>query len=533
MKGWISQELTDIINLSLEIKVYPARWKIARIKPLFKGEGCERTDPKSYRPVALLSAMSRIMEALMAKQLDRFQEKQGLVHQGVHGFRKGRGTNTAMLEVWEFVLRRTEMGEMVALDFLDVSDGFGSLVHCNILRKMEVQFGMGQASLEWLSSYLENWEQYVVVEAARSRSRKITRGAPQGGGLSPILWRGTTNEIPEAGLVQTISQEDQPPAPGEMILQDQAGPIIKDVISKKIDQKKEEDLTTEEKLDKKLRSNGTWNLQAWRNERTGLRNGEKDIFRQNLEEDPRDVITTMYADDTQSRAASKNLKELERRNGEGITKVCEQLKALRLKVNEDKTVYMVLTTPGIRRRDGIVKSQINVCGEVVKNVQKGKALGLIVSDDLSWRDNTEKVVKSCTAKLSGLWRCTDVLGEDERKSKAECIIMSRLFYCLETTSTGLKSNMEKLQGVQSSAARWVLQTKRIDWSLQGGLKRLGWLSVVQQAAYCSLRLALQILKRGSPERLFREITVVQEGHRVRKELTEDNLRRLKLSSLKS
>ena len=138
---------------------------------------------------------------------------------------------------------------------------------------------------------------------------------------------------------------------------------------------------------------------------------------------------------------------MERKNWEGITKVCDQLKALRLKVNEDKTVCMVLTTPRIRRRDGTVKSQINVCGEIVKNVQKGKALGLIVSDDLRWRDNTEKVVKSCTAKLSGLWRCTEVLRESERKTKAECIILSRLCYCLETTSTGLKSNMEKLQGV--------------------------------------------------------------------------------------
>ena len=85
-----------------------------------------------------------------------------------------------MLEVCQFVLLRTEMGEMVVLDFLDISDRFGSLVHCNILRKMEVQCGMGQASLEWLSSYLENLEQYVVVEASRSRSRKTTRGAQQG-----------------------------------------------------------------------------------------------------------------------------------------------------------------------------------------------------------------------------------------------------------------------------------------------------------------------------------------------------------------
>ena len=91
-------------------------------------------------------------------------------------------TNTAMLEVWEYVIRRTERGEMVALDFLDVSDGFGSLVHNNILRKMEVQYGMDQASLQWLASYLEDWQQYVVVEAAKSRTRKTTRGAPQGGG---------------------------------------------------------------------------------------------------------------------------------------------------------------------------------------------------------------------------------------------------------------------------------------------------------------------------------------------------------------
>ena len=93
--------------------------------------------------------------------------------------------------------------------------------------------------------------------------------------------------------------------------------------------------------------------------------------------------------------------------------------------------------------------------------------------------------------------------------------------------------MERLQGVQSSAARWVLQIKRKDWSLRGGLKRLGWLSVVQQAAYCSVKLAVQVLQKGSPERLFEAITEVRDGQRVRKVLTEDALQRLKLSSMKS
>ena len=68
------------------------------MKPLYKGDGCDRQAPKSFRPVALLAAVPRITESLLARQLDDFQEKHHLVHKGVHGFRRGRGTNTAMLE---------------------------------------------------------------------------------------------------------------------------------------------------------------------------------------------------------------------------------------------------------------------------------------------------------------------------------------------------------------------------------------------------------------------------------------------------
>ena len=148
MARWISKEMTEIIHLSLDVKRYPKAWKVARVKPHFKGEGSDRHAPKSYRPVALLSAISRIMEAILAKQLDEYQEQNGLIHKGVHIFRKSCGTNTAIMEVWEFVMRRTKKGEIVALDFLDVSAGFDTLVHLHILRKMEIHYGMHEDSLE-------------------------------------------------------------------------------------------------------------------------------------------------------------------------------------------------------------------------------------------------------------------------------------------------------------------------------------------------------------------------------------------------
>ena len=68
MMPWISEEITQIMNLSLEVGYFPERWKIARVKPMYKGGGSDRQAPKSYRPVALLSVTSRIMEALLARQ---------------------------------------------------------------------------------------------------------------------------------------------------------------------------------------------------------------------------------------------------------------------------------------------------------------------------------------------------------------------------------------------------------------------------------------------------------------------------------
>ena len=247
------------------------------------------------------------------------------------------------------------------------------------------------------------------------------------------------------------------------------------------------------------------------------------------------MITTIYADDTQSRAAAKTLGELERRNSEGLTKVCKELKAMRLKVNESKTVYMILATQGIRARENLEnrESEINICGEKGKNVKVGKALGLLISDDLTWRHQTEKVVENCQEKLRGLWKITNILRKDQRKIKAEAIVLSRLSYCLEVTSTGRKCDMEKLQGVQSAAARWVSQTTKRDWRLKKGLKKLGWLSMCQKAAYFSIKAAIKILKDKKPERLYKSLTETKDGEVVRKVVNEKKFLKMKMTTRKS
>ena len=136
------------------------------------------------------------------------------------------------------------------------------------------------------------------------------------------------------------------------------------VMSKAMDAKTV--LTTKDRLDNQLREEGVWDLKAWREERTG--DEKRDRLLQKLWEEDGDVLTMIYADDTQSRTSAKTKKELEERNSQGLTEICKQMKALRLKVNEDKTSYLVLATQGRRRLENL-ESEMEVCGEKIRSTE--------------------------------------------------------------------------------------------------------------------------------------------------------------------
>ena len=71
--------------------------------------GNPKEKASSYRPVALLSAMGRLLEGIVAERMDRYAEERGLAHKQIHGFRKGRGVGTGMLSLWENIIE--EAGE--------------------------------------------------------------------------------------------------------------------------------------------------------------------------------------------------------------------------------------------------------------------------------------------------------------------------------------------------------------------------------------------------------------------------------------
>ena len=68
----VSPILTKLFNISISTGMFPSQWKIAVVTPIFKKGN--RADISNYRPISIMSPVSKIFEHLIDKQLRAFIE---------------------------------------------------------------------------------------------------------------------------------------------------------------------------------------------------------------------------------------------------------------------------------------------------------------------------------------------------------------------------------------------------------------------------------------------------------------------------
>ena len=69
--------LAELFNMCLKDSYFPDCWKVSLVVPVFKNVR-ERSIAKSYRPVSLLSVVSKVFEKLVNNRTDDDLEKCGL-----------------------------------------------------------------------------------------------------------------------------------------------------------------------------------------------------------------------------------------------------------------------------------------------------------------------------------------------------------------------------------------------------------------------------------------------------------------------
>ena len=82
--------------------MFTANLKIAKIIPIFK-KG-DRTVFNNYRPISLLPIMSKVVEKVIADQMNEFFVKHKLLFDHQYGFRSGHSTEHAALELTDRII---------------------------------------------------------------------------------------------------------------------------------------------------------------------------------------------------------------------------------------------------------------------------------------------------------------------------------------------------------------------------------------------------------------------------------------------
>ena len=177
-------------NSSIPESDFPNELKAGDISSLFKKD--DSFSKNNFRPITVLSSVSKIFERLMYEHVMPFVEC--FLSPLLCGFRKGYNTQHALLKFLETCKMTMDNGGFPGALLMDLSKAFDCLNHELLLAKLQA-YGFSRGALAIIHSYLSNRRERVKINGSFSTWKNTNLGVPQGSVLGPLLFNIYINDI--------------------------------------------------------------------------------------------------------------------------------------------------------------------------------------------------------------------------------------------------------------------------------------------------------------------------------------------------
>ena len=119
--------------MSIDNNYYIDNLKFAEVSPVFKKK--DYLDKENYRPVSVLSHVSKVFERIMYQQIEDFmKDKLSIL---LTGFRKNHNIQRCLMNMLERWKRALDKGGYICAIFMDLSNAFNTLNHKLLTAKLE------------------------------------------------------------------------------------------------------------------------------------------------------------------------------------------------------------------------------------------------------------------------------------------------------------------------------------------------------------------------------------------------------------
>ncbi|KAF0306566.1 putative RNA-directed DNA polymerase from transposon BS [Amphibalanus amphitrite] len=193
------RELLHAINSSWQEGAVPREWRQATICPIPKA-GKDKRLISSYRPIALTSHVSKLVERLVLSRLNHVVAARNLIPPEQVGFREGRSVEDSLGRLvqqvqdgWQRPRSRKkqpadgETAQRYVLTAFDFSRAYDTVDH-RLLPVRLLQQGIPLCLITWIWSFLRDRRAHTEVNGTKSRERIFRAGLPQGTVLAPTLF---------------------------------------------------------------------------------------------------------------------------------------------------------------------------------------------------------------------------------------------------------------------------------------------------------------------------------------------------------
>lgn len=194
LSGKAYRFLATIFTRCFQLHHFPTRWKLGKVIPILK-PGKDPTAPSSYRPITLLSAVSKLFERLLMDRMMPHIEEHNIIIPEQFGFQKGHSTVHQVVRVENIIQRNKALSNNTAMVLLDVEKAFDNVWHDGLIHKL-VQANFPTYIIKMVRSYLSNRTFQVHLAGAKSELQEVAAGVPQGSVLGPILYNLYTSDVP-------------------------------------------------------------------------------------------------------------------------------------------------------------------------------------------------------------------------------------------------------------------------------------------------------------------------------------------------